>query len=174
QLRLELRHGPVAGEAAVAQPAEDVPADEPPGERNLGLGQGAEGVGMARTSPVGAVGQFADQLDGPRQGEDPVEPVIADVQGTRTADAGLLFDRENPLAEDGVGRPAIAHSTLLGVKVSQRGFYAHPCSPALAFNRAVDYDWHRPAVDDLETEMRRGIISGIDPSWPRIPGPRVR
>ncbi len=62
QFGLELGDGPVAAEAAEAEPAEDVPADEPVGQGELGLSQGAEGVAVSRAVRVRAVGQLADQL----------------------------------------------------------------------------------------------------------------
>ena len=39
----ELGDGPVVGKAAVAEPTEDIPADGPPREGELGFGVGAKG-----------------------------------------------------------------------------------------------------------------------------------
>ena len=51
------------------------------GRVSLGLGQGAEGVGVGGAGGVGAVGEFADDLERALEGEDAVEAVVADVQG---------------------------------------------------------------------------------------------
>ena len=70
QLGLELGDGPVSREAAMAEPAEDVPADEPPGEGELGLGQRAQGLGVGRASVVGQWASLQRHLHGALEGED--------------------------------------------------------------------------------------------------------
>jgi hypothetical protein len=65
ELGLDLRDGPVPREAALPQPAEDVPTDQPPGQGERQLGGRAEGFAACRTSAVGAVRQATDQLQGP-------------------------------------------------------------------------------------------------------------
>ena len=97
------------GEAAVAHPAEDVPADEPPGQSDLRFGQRAEGVGMGGAAGVGTVGEFADDLHRSLQREDAVKAVVADGQDALAQCAGILLDGEDLLRKDGVGRPAVAH-----------------------------------------------------------------
>jgi hypothetical protein len=113
QLGLELGDGPVAGEAAVSQPAEDVPADEPPGQSDLGFGQGAESVGVGSAARVGTVGEFTDDLQGTLEGEDAVEAVVANGQGTSAHRAVFLLDGEDLLSKDGVGRPTVTHLSSL-------------------------------------------------------------
>jgi hypothetical protein len=109
QLGLELRDGPVASEAAEAKPAEDVPGNEPPGQSDHSLGQGAEGAVMSGAGRVRAVSQFADQFKGALEGKDAVEAMVADMQMAVAEIAGLLLDAEDVLREDGIRRPGEAH-----------------------------------------------------------------
>jgi len=105
----ELGDGAVTGEAAESQPAKDIPAEEPPGQSDLGFGQGAEGVRVGGAACVRTVGEFADDFQGALEGEDAVEAVVADGQGALAQGAFLLLDAEDLLREDGVGRPTVTH-----------------------------------------------------------------
>jgi hypothetical protein len=65
-------------ETTVTHPAEDIPTNTPPGKCNLGFCQRTECLGVGRTGPIGAVGQLADDLQWPVQGEDVVVTMVAD------------------------------------------------------------------------------------------------
>src|SRR3982751_3825147 len=109
QFGLKLRDGPVSSEASEAEPAEDVPGDEPPGQGDLGLGQGAEGLVVSGTGRIRAVSQFADQFERTFQRKDAVEPMVADVKMAFAQGAALLLDRQDDLGERGILRPTVAH-----------------------------------------------------------------
>jgi hypothetical protein len=109
QLGLELGDGPVAGEAAKAEPGEDVPGDEPPGQGDVGFRQRSEGVVVSRAGGVRTVSQFADQFQGTGQGEDTMETMVTDMEAVPTQGAGLLLDGQHDGGEGGVLRPTVAH-----------------------------------------------------------------
>jgi hypothetical protein len=60
QLAPDLGDRPMAREAALADPAEDVPAEDPVGQGDGGLNLGALGPEMTRASGIGAVVELAD------------------------------------------------------------------------------------------------------------------
>ena len=60
-------------------PAEDVPADGPRGQRDRRLHLGALGLGVPGAIGIGAVVEFADQFDRAFKGEETAIAMIADV-----------------------------------------------------------------------------------------------
>ena len=129
QLGLELGDGPMMGKAAVAHPAEDIPADQPPGQSDLRFGQRAEGAGMGWATGVGTVGEFADDLQGTLEGEEAVEAVVANGQGTLAEGTILLLDGEDLLCEDGVGRPTVTHLFSLAGRCPGLSYANHDLRP---------------------------------------------
>jgi len=120
QFGLQLGDGPVPGEAAEAEPAEQVPGNHPPGQGDLGLGQGADGATAQRAGAVGAVGQFAHQFQRARQRMHPVEAVVAHRQPTAALLAALLLHRQHPTLELRLRRPTEPHRPLPG-RFGRRG-----------------------------------------------------
>src|SRR5947209_15265367 len=99
----------MARKAAEAEPAEDIPANKPVGQGNLGFRQGAEGVVVSSTARIRAVRQFTAQLQRALQREDAMEAMIANVETTLTERTGLLFDSKRDLDELRAIRPNVAH-----------------------------------------------------------------
>jgi len=99
----------VSCKATLAEPAEDIPANGPPGQSDLRLGQRALRVVMGGAARVGAVREFADEFERPLEGVEAVEAVVADVEVSLTERTGILLNREYALGESGVGRPGKTH-----------------------------------------------------------------
>jgi len=106
QFAAALRHGPMAGEAAMAHPAEHVPADEPPRQRYDGFCVGAARFGMRRAMAVRAVGSLAHHLPRSLQRKNAVPTVIAEVQSRPTNRPNVVFHFQNDTREPSVFRPA--------------------------------------------------------------------
>ena len=83
---------PVSSKAAVSDPAEDIPADEPSGHGQGEFRRGAEGARSRRASRVGAMSQATAKLQGMFQGVDVTDAVIANVQITAALLAATLLD----------------------------------------------------------------------------------
>src|SRR5215831_10134468 len=99
----------MAGEAAMAHPAEHVPADEPPRPRQGGFRVWAARLGMRGALAVRAVGQFTHHLHRALQRKNAVPTVIADVQSRPTNSTKVVFHFQNYLRELRVFRPAVTH-----------------------------------------------------------------
>src|SRR5262245_66170648 len=93
----------------MAHPAEDVPADQPPGQGQGQFGTGAEGFPACRASAVGAVRQATDQFQGPLQSVDAMETMVADVQHPPAAFAVFALDIEHQALEDSIVGPLGTH-----------------------------------------------------------------
>src|SRR5262249_52842388 len=109
QLGLKLRDRPVPGEAAVAHPAEDVPADQPAGQCKGKLSGRAEGLPTSRAARVGAVCQATNQLNWALEGENAMDAVVANMQGLPAVRTGVLLDIHNLAVKQRVFRPPETH-----------------------------------------------------------------
>ena len=85
--------------AAVADPAEDVPADGHLGQRDRDLRLRALGARVAGAGPVGSVFELADQLNGPVQGVDASSAAVADKRLAAVRRTGAVEDVEFLLRE---------------------------------------------------------------------------
>lgn len=102
----------MAFEAAVSQPAEDVPADQAARKGNGQFGFWADGPGPSGASAVRAVGQAGDQFEGALEGVEAVEAVVADVQGLAALLASVLLDVEDQGEKGGIFGPRGTHGYL--------------------------------------------------------------
>jgi hypothetical protein len=109
QLAADLGDGPVAREAAMADPAEDVPADAPAGQGDGRLDLGAHGRGVARAAWVGAVVELADEMDGTVQGEEMAMAMVADIHQVAAAGAVAVEDVKLPFGEVRILGPVVRH-----------------------------------------------------------------
>ena len=103
----------MAREAAMPDPAEDVPAEDPMRQGDGGLEFGSDHLVMSRAGRVGAMIELADQMDGPLEVEDAMVAMIADVYGASADRAGAVQDIEFPEGEVGGFRPAVGHGDHL-------------------------------------------------------------
>src|SRR5438552_19105052 len=99
----------MAGEAAMAHPAEHVPADEPPRQRQSSFRVGAARLGMRGALAVSTVGQFAHHLYRSLQRKNAVPTVIADVEPPSTNRTNVVFYFQHQTREPSVFRPAVTH-----------------------------------------------------------------
>src|SRR6266478_109631 len=99
----------MAGDAAMAHPAEHVPADEPPRQRQSGFRVGAARLGMRGALAVRTVGQFAHYLYRSLERKNAVPTVIADVQSPSTNSTNVVFHFQNYTREPRVFGPAVTH-----------------------------------------------------------------
>src|SRR3954470_8090076 len=97
----------------MADPAEDVPAEDPMRQGDGGLDLGADRLVMSGAGRVGAMIELADQMDGSIEVEDAMVAMIADVHGASADRAGAVQDIEFPEGEVGVVRPAVGHGDHL-------------------------------------------------------------
>src|SRR3954449_2321041 len=93
----------------MADPAEDVPAEDPMRQGDGGLKLGADRRVMSGAGRVGAMIELADQMDGSIEVEDTVVAMIADIHGASAGRADAVQDIEFPEGEVGVFRPAVGH-----------------------------------------------------------------
>jgi hypothetical protein len=78
----------------------------------LRLSERAEGVGVGRAVRRRTVGQLANDLDRPLEGEDAVEAMITDVEAAAALRAALALDGQHTPRKSRFGRPAITHDAL--------------------------------------------------------------
>src|SRR5712691_11783044 len=97
----------MAGEAAMAHPAEYVPADEPPRQRQGGVRVGAARLGMRGALAVRTVGSLAHHLHRSLQRKNAVPTGIADVQSPSTNSTHVVFHFQNYTREPRVFGPAV-------------------------------------------------------------------
>ena len=109
ELPTDLGDRPVSSEAAMADPAEDVPSQDPVGHGDGGLGLGADGPMMPRAARVGAMVELADQMSGTVEAEDVMMAMVADVHGAAADRARTVEDIEFPGGEVRLFGPAIGH-----------------------------------------------------------------
>jgi hypothetical protein len=110
----DLWYGPVSGEAAVADEAEDVPADEPSGQGEGEFVRRADGAGAAGAVGVSALPDAAAELGGASQGVDAAVAVRACVQRPATAGTLPLWRVEDDTTEDRTLRPTETHRPAPG------------------------------------------------------------
>src|SRR3954468_21822588 len=92
QLTADLRDRPVSSEAAMADPAEDVPGDAPAGQGDGRLDLGALGPGVSRAAWVGAMVELADEMDGAVEGEEVAMAMVADIHQVAAMGAVAVED----------------------------------------------------------------------------------
>src|SRR3954463_12760631 len=97
----------------MADPAEDVPADRPPGGGNGGFDLGALGLGVSGTVGVGAVVELADQFHGAFERVQAAIAVIADGHSPTADRAVAVEDVEFEASEIGVRGPSVGHGADL-------------------------------------------------------------
>ena len=96
----------MAREAAMSDEAEDIPADEPAGQSAGEFRGRAERVRPVWAGRIGTVSQAATELQGMREGVDPVDAVVADVQGTATVGPAVSLDVKDQAMKHRISRPA--------------------------------------------------------------------
>jgi len=104
----------------VADPTEDVPTNDPPGQGDSGLGLGVLGPTVPGTAWVGAAVEFANQLKRTVQSENAAIAVIANMHhpsaaGTVTVNNVQLLEREVRIF-----RPAVRHGVDFRVSEAAR------------------------------------------------------
>jgi hypothetical protein len=94
---------------AMPDPAEDVPADRPVrwGDRQFEFG--TPGPGVARTGPIRAVVQFADQLHRAFERVNVPIPMIAEGPPASADGTSAVEDVEFPVREIGILGPLVRH-----------------------------------------------------------------
>jgi hypothetical protein len=105
----DLGDRPVASEATVADPAEDVPAEDPVGHGDGGLDLGTDGAMMPRAAGIGTMVELADQMSGAVEAEDVMVAMVADVHDATADRASTVEDIKFPEGEVGLFGPAIGH-----------------------------------------------------------------
>src|SRR5438067_1905827 len=93
----------------MADPAEDVPSEDPVGHGDGGLGLGADGPMMPRAAGIGTTVELADQMSGAVEAEDVMMAMVADVHGAPAGRARTIEDIKFPEGEVGLFGPAIGH-----------------------------------------------------------------
>src|SRR3954464_10742205 len=93
----------------MTDPAEDIPADGPPGQGEGDLELGALGPGVAGAVAIGATVEPAEQLDGPPELMEPPRPVVTDVHHPAAGRALPIQDVELPEGEVGLFGPVVGH-----------------------------------------------------------------
>ena len=116
----DLRYRPVPGETAMAEPAERVPGQDPVGHDQRRFLFRTDGLGMPRTSRVGAVTQLAKQLHRAVAGEEAALTVAANLERPLAMPAAAVLDFEGQITEHGVGGPVVRH---------RRSLRARGCTP---------------------------------------------
>jgi hypothetical protein len=115
QLAANLRDRPVAREASMADPTEDVPGDAPSGQGDGRFDLGALGLGVPGTARVGTVVELADQMDGPLEREEVAMAMVADIHPVAAVGAVTIEDVQLPESEVGILRPEMRHDASLRV-----------------------------------------------------------
>jgi hypothetical protein len=93
----------------MADPAEDVPSEDPVGHGDGGFGLGADGLVMPRAAGIGTMVELADQMSGAIEAEDVMMAMVADVHGATAGRARTIEDIEFPEGEVGLFGPVIGH-----------------------------------------------------------------
>src|SRR6266446_464334 len=128
----------MAGKAAVSQPTEDVPTQEPSRQGDEQFGLRTQGRGVRRAERGGTMSQFAEQLHRALQGEDAMRPVVANMQPAVANRTMVLFNFENTAVENRVGWPAKTHGNPPWRKFLGGLSYNLYAAAALASYRAID------------------------------------
>src|SRR6266567_2649140 len=128
----------MAGKAAVSQPAEDVPTQEPSRQGDQQFGLRAQGLGVRRAGRGGTMSQFAEQLHRALQREDAMRPVVTNVQPVAANRTAVLFNFENMAVENRVGWPAETHRSPPWQEFLGGLSYNLDAAVALASYRSID------------------------------------
>ena len=115
QLGADLGDGPVTREAAMADPAEDVPGDGPARQGDGRLDLGALGLGVTRAARVGAVIELADEVDGAVEGENVAMAMVTDIDQVAAVGTVSVKNVEFPVGEFGVLGPMVRHGDDPGI-----------------------------------------------------------
>ena len=113
----------MAGKTPMAQPTEDVPADQPAWLGDARFGIGTESLGMARTKRIGAMHQFTDHPCWSLQREDGMVTMIANASSGRDDGAGGTALSSIPTSHRSrqcEQTPAISISGLFGANPAAR------------------------------------------------------
>ena len=131
----DLGDGPVPREPAMADPAEDVPADGPMGWGDGRFDLRALGLGMPGAMGIGTMIELADQFHRAFEGVQVAKAVIADVHPAATGRTVAIEDVELPGHEIGIRRPSVGHRADLQVlrKSSGRRIRTRGYARSLAF-----------------------------------------
>ena len=145
QFGSDLGDRPVPGEAAMTDPAQDVPADGPLGQGDGDFQFRALGPGVPGATGVGAVVELADQLDRAVQGMDVAVAVVTDIHPPSTGRAIAVQDIQFPGGEVRVLGPGVRHRAGLpavvrpsDVEARQELTLRNGC--LLALLRTVDFE----------------------------------
>src|SRR3954463_7843156 len=98
----------------MADPAEHIPSDGPPGQGDGDFQFRALGLGVAGTARVGTVVELADHLHRPVQGMEVAVAVVTDRHPAFTDRAISVQDVEFPEGEIGMLGPSVWHRVTLG------------------------------------------------------------
>src|SRR3990172_1929405 len=109
QLGPNLGDGPMPGETPMPHPGEHVPADQPPRHRQARLRGRTDGEMMPGAGGGGTPAQFAPQVHGSLQREEPVVPVIANALGTAAPLAVPVLGNQDQLLERRLDWPWVSH-----------------------------------------------------------------
>ena len=93
----------------MADPAEDVPSEDPIGHGDSGFDLGADGSMMPRAAGIGTMVELADQMSGAVEAEDVMMAMVADVHGATAGRTRTIEDVKFPKGEVGLFGPAIGH-----------------------------------------------------------------
>jgi hypothetical protein len=115
QFATDLRDGPVAGEAPMPDPTEDIPADAPTGQGDGRFDLGTLGLGVSWTAWVGTAIELADQMNGTVESEEVTMAMVADIHRVATMGAVTIDDVKLPESEVGLLRPDMGHGADLRV-----------------------------------------------------------
>jgi hypothetical protein len=114
----KLRHRPMTGKAALAKPAQHLPAHTPAGHAERQCGCGAEGASPTLARGIWTTHQMVHHLRRPRQRPEMMRAVVAHVHVTVTNRTRAVLDIEhNPCACRPRG-PAIRHGRSIPVPKS--------------------------------------------------------
>src|ERR1700757_923357 len=100
----------MAGKAAMAKPAQDIPADTPTWHADGPFGFGAEGASPTLARGVGTVHQTVDHLGRPLQGPQMMRAMVANVHVAVTNRTPAVFDIQSNPFEGCPSGPTIRHS----------------------------------------------------------------
>ena len=99
----------MAGETTMANPAEYVPTDGPPGKCQRHLGFGTEGLGMPRTALIRTVNHPVNQTDRPIKRKQQTMPMRTDDHLTIANAAPAIHNTQLNWPEDRLVRPVVTH-----------------------------------------------------------------
>ena len=113
QFVADLGHRPVACETPVTQPAEYIPAQDPIGHDQRRLGFRADGGQTPGAGSVGAMAEFAGQVNRPVAGEEATLTMAPNGARLLALPADAIVNLQGQVAEHRVGGPVIRHRSRL-------------------------------------------------------------